>query len=198
MLPLPLVPLLMPPTARPPLPTAPQAQQFTTSRRDELIELQRSLLGFEDIALREGLKPSEAEIEVRLLFFPQGGSWHRGLLGPACKCLSSPTACAPAAPLPPPRRASSSRRRRSLGSTARSTTRAGCGSRWALRPGARCLVGAGGTLRQSPQFPSPLPPLPPRAQVFETVQANKVMDWLIARCDVEMLPPQEPWKGASR
>jgi hypothetical protein len=43
------------------------AQQFVASRRDELLELQRSLLGFEDIALQEGLKPSESEIEVSTL-----------------------------------------------------------------------------------------------------------------------------------
>jgi hypothetical protein len=41
-----------------------QAKQFVASRREELLELQRSLLGFEEIAVREGLKPSEAEIEV--------------------------------------------------------------------------------------------------------------------------------------
>ena len=42
-----------------------QAAQFATSRREELVELQRTLLGMEDIAVKEGLKPSEAEIEVR-------------------------------------------------------------------------------------------------------------------------------------
>ena len=49
----------------PPLAVRLQAKQFVASRRDELLELQRSLLGFEEIAVREGLKPSEAEIEVR-------------------------------------------------------------------------------------------------------------------------------------
>ena len=43
-----------------------QAAQFAQARREELLDLQRTLLGMEDIAVKEGLKPSEAEIEVRL------------------------------------------------------------------------------------------------------------------------------------
>ena len=46
------------------LPYCSQAAQFAQSRREELLELQRTLLGMEDIAVQEGLKPSEAEIEV--------------------------------------------------------------------------------------------------------------------------------------
>lgn len=30
-----------------------------------------------------------------------------------------------------------------------------------------------------------------REQVFETVQANKVMDWLMANCTVKVLPPRK-------
>ena len=46
--------------------TSLQAAQFAQARREELLDLQRTLLGMEDIAVKEGLKPSEAEIEVRL------------------------------------------------------------------------------------------------------------------------------------
>lgn len=35
------------------------------SRREELLDLQRSLLGFDAIAEAEGLQPTEEEIEVR-------------------------------------------------------------------------------------------------------------------------------------
>lgn len=42
-----------------------QARQFVESRRGELADLQRSILGLDDIAAQEGLNPSEQEIEVR-------------------------------------------------------------------------------------------------------------------------------------
>lgn len=51
-------------TSHLPPPLVPQAVQFTQARREELLDLQRTLLGMEDIAVKEGLKPSEAEIEV--------------------------------------------------------------------------------------------------------------------------------------
>ncbi|KAL4430146.1 hypothetical protein ABPG77_004928 [Micractinium sp. CCAP 211/92] len=40
------------------------AAQFVQSRREELLDLQRSLLGFDAIAEAEGLQPTEAEIEA--------------------------------------------------------------------------------------------------------------------------------------
>ncbi|EFN57828.1 hypothetical protein CHLNCDRAFT_143244 [Chlorella variabilis] len=91
------------------------AQQFVTSRREELLELQRSLLGFEDIAVQEGLKPSEAEIEAE------------------------------------------------------------------FREAAR----------QFSEYKQDFDAERLREQVFETVQANKVMDWLMANCTVKVLPPRK-------
>lgn len=40
------------------------------SRREELLDLQRSLLGFDAIAQAEGLQPTETEIEVRPAALP--------------------------------------------------------------------------------------------------------------------------------
>ena len=42
----------------------PQVKQFVSSRRQELVEMQSALLGFDDIAVKEGLRPTEEEIEV--------------------------------------------------------------------------------------------------------------------------------------
>ena len=39
-------------------------KQFVSSRRQELVEMQSALLGFDDIAVKEGLRPTEEEIEV--------------------------------------------------------------------------------------------------------------------------------------
>ena len=39
-------------------------KQFVSSRRQELVEMQSALMGFEDIAVKEGLRPTEGEIEV--------------------------------------------------------------------------------------------------------------------------------------
>lgn len=88
------------------------AKQFVASRREELLELQRSLLGFEEIAVREGLKPSEKEIEAEF----------------------------------------------------------------------------GEASAQFGQYQQEYDVERLREQVFETVQANKVMDWLIKNCKVEVVP----------
>ena len=76
------VPLLASPLPCPRPPAPPQAAQFTTSRRDELLELQRTVLGFDDIAAREGLRPSEAEIEVRPGLVAAGPGQAQPLGGP--------------------------------------------------------------------------------------------------------------------
>ncbi|KAI7839381.1 hypothetical protein COHA_006906 [Chlorella ohadii] len=91
------------------------AAQFAQSRREELLELQRTLLGMEDIAVQEGLKPSEAEIESEF------------------------------------------------------------------------KAAASDFTKHGQEFDAARL----REQVMETVQGNKVMDWLMANCKVTVLPARE-------
>lgn len=92
------------------------AAKFIESRREELLELQRALLGFEAIAAAEGLRPSENEIEAE------------------------------------------------------------------FKDATRQFV------EQRQQYDAEKL----REQVYETLQANKVMDWLISNCTVKVLPATQP------
>jgi hypothetical protein len=157
-----------------------QAKQFVASRREELLELQRSLLGFEEIAVREGLKPSEAEIEVSEPGEPASQvAVHGGGGGPAClrllagwrqalapqagrlqlrayaryPCPTTASSPHPSLPSSSAYRPSFGRHLPSLGSTSRSTMWSGCGSR-SLR---RCRCAQQETPAHAPRQEGNLP-----------------------------------------
>lgn len=146
--------------ARPPTSLAPvarhpclQAAQFTQSRRDELLELQRSLLGFDDIALHEGLSPSETEIEVG------------GVCGGIARCTPVWR------PIPPSPATSPCPRPPALSAPHQGEFKV--------------------AVAQFGQYGQEYDATRLREQVYESVKARKVMDWLTHNCKVNLLPPAD-------